>query len=523
MSENIEKRIKSRSIQKHDLEVNWNKATSFVPYKGEFIIYDIEVDKEGNNITQLNENGEEKTVYELVGRTTPYTYERIKLGDGKTLISNLPFIDNTSLKYIEQEFTETQKAQARTNIGAQAEISSANISYEDGGGYVIDSLAAYNQVESDKLKLPVTIADIKEMLNNFPLNLSSMQQVMVQSSYYSKEAGYLGILPIPYKSTLQEDFTDLPLFETAPEYYSIAVRSSNGALQVGTPKVDADATNKKYVDNAISTLNNKIIAERKQIINYDVTHVESTCDGTFSADVLDTENNKYCFELPLFTLSQETEVTFTISDEVFNSLAANSMYDATSGCEMIFISTDSYRNSGFPEDPDCLAYCIATNMSSGNISGDGCWHLANQTITLTGTEFYIHICETNYGIAPVDQESFISDRDVTLNYEYSIYDDSNKGPIHTTDLESDKEIHYNYPIEELTIASLVSKYSGYAEEWTVSFIAGDSEPIVTTPLETNETPIKWLYAEPVFEANKKYLITFKKIIDTIYGIWTVLE
>ncbi|MBO5424037.1 MAG: hypothetical protein J6A25_00820 [Lachnospiraceae bacterium] len=117
MSENLEKRIRSRSIQKHDLEVNWNKAENFVPYKGEFIIYDIEVDEEGNDITQIVD-GVKKTVYELVGRTTPYTYERIKLGDGKTKISELPFIDNTSLKYIEQELTEAQKAQARINIGA---------------------------------------------------------------------------------------------------------------------------------------------------------------------------------------------------------------------------------------------------------------------------------------------------------------------------------------------------------------------------------------------------------------------
>lgn len=93
MSENLEKRIRSRSIQKHDLEVNWNKATSFVPYKGEFIIYDIEVDEEGNDITQTVD-GVEKTVYELVGRTTPYTYERFKIGDGKTPVIDLPFTIN---------------------------------------------------------------------------------------------------------------------------------------------------------------------------------------------------------------------------------------------------------------------------------------------------------------------------------------------------------------------------------------------------------------------------------------------
>ena len=93
MSENLEKKVRSRSIQKHDLEVNWNKATSFIPYKGEFIIYDIEVDEDGNDITQIID-GVEKTVYELVGRTTPYTYERFKIGDGKTPVTDLPFTIN---------------------------------------------------------------------------------------------------------------------------------------------------------------------------------------------------------------------------------------------------------------------------------------------------------------------------------------------------------------------------------------------------------------------------------------------
>ena len=39
-----EKQINTRIIHKHDLEVNWIKATNFVSKKGELIIYDIEVD-----------------------------------------------------------------------------------------------------------------------------------------------------------------------------------------------------------------------------------------------------------------------------------------------------------------------------------------------------------------------------------------------------------------------------------------------------------------------------------------------
>lgn len=60
-----EKSLNSRIINKHDIEANWVKATNFIPKQGEMIVYDID------------EN---------------YTYERFKIGDGITLVSNLPFI-----------------------------------------------------------------------------------------------------------------------------------------------------------------------------------------------------------------------------------------------------------------------------------------------------------------------------------------------------------------------------------------------------------------------------------------------
>ena len=62
-----EKRIHGRSIQKHDIQVNWEKAVNFVPMAGEIIVYD---------------------------RDENYDYERLKIGDGKTLVNNLPFADN---------------------------------------------------------------------------------------------------------------------------------------------------------------------------------------------------------------------------------------------------------------------------------------------------------------------------------------------------------------------------------------------------------------------------------------------
>jgi hypothetical protein len=60
----IEKEINGRIIHKHDIEENWKKAVNFIPKKGELIIYDADGD---------------------------IMYERIKVGDGVTAVSNLPF------------------------------------------------------------------------------------------------------------------------------------------------------------------------------------------------------------------------------------------------------------------------------------------------------------------------------------------------------------------------------------------------------------------------------------------------
>ena len=82
------KTVKTRIVNKHDIEANWIKAVNFVPLKGELIIYDTEVDENG------------KTLDLPSGRTTPYTFERFKIGDGVlqadgtvkgTTVTNLPF------------------------------------------------------------------------------------------------------------------------------------------------------------------------------------------------------------------------------------------------------------------------------------------------------------------------------------------------------------------------------------------------------------------------------------------------
>lgn len=67
------KTIKTRIVQKHATEEDWQKATSFAPLQGELIVYDPD---------------------------STYAYPRFKVGDGSTLVNNLPFVDEETIAKI---------------------------------------------------------------------------------------------------------------------------------------------------------------------------------------------------------------------------------------------------------------------------------------------------------------------------------------------------------------------------------------------------------------------------------------
>lgn len=69
----------ARIQNKHDIEANWLKSSDFIPMLAEMIIYDREIDENGN-ILELPS-----------GRTEPYVVERVKVGDGIHEVNDLPF------------------------------------------------------------------------------------------------------------------------------------------------------------------------------------------------------------------------------------------------------------------------------------------------------------------------------------------------------------------------------------------------------------------------------------------------
>lgn len=82
--------VDSRTMQKSDIEGNWQKQNSFIPLKGEFIVYLPDKGK-----TWIDNNG--------ITHTGTYEFARIKIGDGTTTINNLPFVSNNVGELVEQD------------------------------------------------------------------------------------------------------------------------------------------------------------------------------------------------------------------------------------------------------------------------------------------------------------------------------------------------------------------------------------------------------------------------------------
>ena len=87
--------LRTRLVNKHDIEANWLKAENFTPLQGELIVYDVD------------EN---------------YSYERIKMGDGVTNVNELPFI-SPQADWNQNDENAPDYVKNRTHYDGYAEVS----------------------------------------------------------------------------------------------------------------------------------------------------------------------------------------------------------------------------------------------------------------------------------------------------------------------------------------------------------------------------------------------------------------
>jgi hypothetical protein len=99
MSDQAKQPLKTRIAHKHKLEIYWKEVEDkFLPKAGEFIVYDPEVDENGNTITMVVNGNTVPALPE--GRTKPYTLSRLKVGDGRRYLKDLEFVSDDSINGI---------------------------------------------------------------------------------------------------------------------------------------------------------------------------------------------------------------------------------------------------------------------------------------------------------------------------------------------------------------------------------------------------------------------------------------
>ena len=140
----IERNIQSRVVNKHDVEKNWNKAINFIPKKGEIIIYDVD------------EN---------------YDYPRLKVGDGETVVSALPF-NGGAAKW--SDLTE-KPFEAEDFANLQADVEEVQTDVETLKAGVSTNKTDISDLSSQINTNKSNISSLQSQINTNKSNISSLQ------------------------------------------------------------------------------------------------------------------------------------------------------------------------------------------------------------------------------------------------------------------------------------------------------------------------------------------------------------
>ena len=215
-----EKELKHiRIIQKHETEANWNKATKFIPKLGEVIIYDPDAN---------------------------HTTSRIKIGDGTTVVANLPFV--------QQGFIDSELSNISENA-VQNKVIKSELDKKQ------DFLMLKSEATTDTMTIsPLIITD------------SSTKSVALQDFTLIQGETLAGIIG-SFESAIEtpaivhsypdgNGYTQINIDDVGSITFS-AVNNDNEDTVIlsgiSEPTFDTDAANKSYVDTQVTK--NKITVD----------------------------------------------------------------------------------------------------------------------------------------------------------------------------------------------------------------------------------------------------------------------
>ena len=310
MSKSFNARIKS----KHDVEANWKKATNFIPYEGEIIIYDSD---------------------------NTHTASRFKVGNGNTKVNDLPFSGGDIPLVVE---VDDDGYATHTPVQMLEHIQNGGNVYFQGQGlsYIDESTAHFNYIGDDAI-IGVCVIDenrsctwydysiitnenfsgymqdcygMSAQDNNHQVtfisrDLQMNNHAIIGLAYTNDEYDDSAVTVAYAKDNLVQRETDLdnvPSFgaddngfygkvyiatengdKTIPaftrnDYDTLVVRGSDGNFQISDPTLSQHAATKQYVDNAVAN----VVAKSHILLEDSVTgtiYKLSVADGKLTMEV----------------------------------------------------------------------------------------------------------------------------------------------------------------------------------------------------------------------------------------------
>lgn len=227
-----EKVMNTRIMLKHDTEANWKKATVFIPKAGEVIIYD---------------------------KDDTHTRPRIKIGDGQTLVSALPFVySNVGASnkpvYIDANgnFLECSY-EINANVPANALFTDTHHIAKlivGGSGTALETVSSatlnpyINLVENGEIRTSTRITGD----GSTTVQTDANGNIIIKSTVYTIPTQ----LKNPYKLKIQSDNTDLFTYDGAAERI-LNIKSGTGIM------ISADsASGDVVISSNITTTDTKV-------------------------------------------------------------------------------------------------------------------------------------------------------------------------------------------------------------------------------------------------------------------------
>lgn len=266
--------IKTRIIHKHDLEANWNKATGFIPKQGEIIIYD---------------------------RDNNYSYERIKIGDGQSYVTSLPFIVK------EVDSTITSGSTNAVQSGAVYAALSNKVDKQAG-----KSLSSNDFTDDYASKLDGISAGAE-------VNQNAFSKVTIGSTTIAADSkADILTLVAGANITLTPDTTNDKITIAATDTKLALDTNLNASGKAADSKTVGDRFT--TVENNLTDLSNDVTKLKKVI---DITAEDPNNDtlDRISEIVTYTQNNKGLIDS--ITSSKQDEITGAASTVTSSNLTAN--------------------------------------------------------------------------------------------------------------------------------------------------------------------------------------------------------